>query len=112
MAGCYACGNERSGSIKWGIPSLAEELLTSQQGLCTIELVRILCLHSGLHKTDEFGVAVKSLLTFNWLVLLYISSVLSLHSFFGVCCILGFHSGCCTLGVKNFTPFPKLSVVT
>ena len=43
---------------------MAEESLASQQGLCTIELVRILCLHSDLHKTDEFGVAVKSLLAF------------------------------------------------
>jgi hypothetical protein len=41
---------------------LAEELLASQQGLCIIELVRILCLHSDLHTTEEFGVAVQSLL--------------------------------------------------
>jgi hypothetical protein len=43
---------------------LAEELLASQQGLCTIELVKSLCLHSDLHRTDEVLVAVKSLLAF------------------------------------------------
>jgi hypothetical protein len=41
---------------------LGEELLASQQGLCTTELVRIFCLHSDLNKTGGF--AVKSLLTF------------------------------------------------
>jgi len=41
MAGTCECGNESSGSIKWGggLSCLAEKRLASQQGLCCMELV-------------------------------------------------------------------------
>jgi hypothetical protein len=42
-----------------GIPRLAEELLASQQGLCTLQSIRILYLHSDLHETSEVGDAIK-----------------------------------------------------
>jgi hypothetical protein len=39
VVGCCECGNKPSGSIKWGISSLAENLLAYQEGLCSMELV-------------------------------------------------------------------------
>jgi hypothetical protein len=39
VAGSCECGNEPSGFIKRGISLLAEDLLASQEGLCSMELV-------------------------------------------------------------------------
>jgi hypothetical protein len=39
VAGFCECGNEPSGCIKCGDLRLAEDLLTSQEGLCSMELV-------------------------------------------------------------------------
>ena len=39
MAGCCECGNEHSDSINAGISWLAECLLASQEGICSMELL-------------------------------------------------------------------------
>jgi hypothetical protein len=40
VAGCCECGNEPSGSVKCGkFLELAEDLLASQEGLCSVKLV-------------------------------------------------------------------------
>ena len=40
MAGSCTFGNEYSGSVKCGGSFRAEDLLASQEGLCSMELVR------------------------------------------------------------------------
>jgi hypothetical protein len=41
VAGTCECGNETSGSIGWGVFWVAENRLNTQEGVCSIEQVKV-----------------------------------------------------------------------